>query len=133
MYEFYGDRDADTLLVTYGRLFTEAVTARDIVHKRGGKLGILKLCRIKPIDHRAILFASGFRQIHFFEEGMRSGSVADVFRTLLDEEGYKGAYHVTAVDNTYVQHAPVKNALKELGLDAQSMVDSLTEESGVSV
>ena len=126
-YEFYGDRDAETLLVTYGRLFNEAVEARDLMHKRGGKLGILKLCRIKPIDRRAALFASGFSRIAFFEEGMRSGSVADAFRTMMDEEGYRGSYRAYAVENVYVQHAAVKSTLKTLGLDARSMAERLGE------
>ena len=125
IYEFYGDRDADMLLVTYGRLFLEAVGARDILHKQGKKLGILKLCRIKPIDRRAALFASGFKSIFFFEEGMRSGSVADVFRAMTDDIGYNGGYRVYAVDNVYVQHASVQSSLKALGLDAASMAERL--------
>ena len=132
-YEIYGDRDADVLLVTYGRLFNEAVAAREILKQQGRELCILKLCRIKPIDERAVRLASDFQRIHFFEEGMRSGSVADRFRDMLDEQNYRGSYRVSAVDELYVQHAAVKSSLKELGLDAQSMAQRLTKEAGVSV
>ncbi|MBQ3286189.1 MAG: 1-deoxy-D-xylulose-5-phosphate synthase [Ruminococcus sp.] len=127
-YELYGDRDADTLLVTYGRLFSEAVAAREIMKEQGKELCILKLCRIKPIDERAVKLASDFKNIRFFEEGMRSGSVADVFRDMLDRQNYGGSYKVTAVDNIYVQHASVASTLKTLGLDALSMAQSLMND-----
>ena len=86
---------------------------------------ILKLCRIKPIDPEAVAFAKGYKRIFFFEEGMRSGSVADIFRSILDDIGYSGKYHVRAVENEYVQHAPVQSSLKTLGLDAASMAEQL--------
>lgn len=130
-YEIYGDRDADTLLVTYGRLFSEAVAARETLKEQGRDLCILKLCRIKPIDERAVKLASGFKHIYFFEEGMRSGSVADHFRDLLDQQDFGGSYKVSAVDNIYVQHASVASTLHTLGLDAQSMADSLLSETEV--
>ena len=126
-FDIYGNRDADTLLVTYGRLFNAAAKARDILHKKGKELCILKLCRVKPIDPQAVEFAAGFKHIHFFEEGMRSGSVADVLRDALDGRGFEGRFRVTAVEDAYVQHASVNNTLKHLGLDAQSMADALSE------
>ena len=58
---------------------------------------------------------------------MRSGSVADVFRTMMDELDYGGSYRTYAVDDVYVQHAPVKSSLKSLGLDAPSMAERLGE------
>ena len=132
-YDIYGDKNADTLLITYGRLFNEAASARDILHRQGKDICILKLCRIKPIDPAAVDFAAKFDNIHFFEEGVLSGSTAEMFRTLLDEKGYGGIYHIAAVDNTFVQHASVKSSLKTLGLDAQSMADAVIgSQSGVS-
>ena len=121
-YEFIGDRDCDILIITYGRLFCEAVKARDILASKGKKACILKLCRIKPIDPEAVKTAAKFREIYFFEEGMRSGSVADTMRDMLDDIGYSGSYKVRAVDNVYVRHASVQSSLKALGLDADGMV-----------
>ena len=121
-YEFIGDRDCDILIITYGRLFCEAVKARDILASKGKKACILKLCRIKPIDPEAVKAAAKFCNIYFFEEGMRSGSVADTMRDMLDDIGYSGSYKVRAVDNVYVRHASVQSSLKALGLDADGMV-----------
>jgi len=124
-YEFFGDRDSDALIVTYGRLFCEALKARDILASIGKNVCILKLCRIKPIDPEAVKAAEDFKNIYFFEEGMRSGSVADTMRDMLDDIGYSGSYHVRAVENIYVKHASVQSTLRSLGLDAEGMAAAI--------
>lgn len=126
-YDIFGDRSADTLIVTYGRLFNEAAQAQRLLREQGRTVCVLKLCRIKPIDPEAARFAAGFKRICFFEEGVRSGSVADMLRNMLDKSGFDGSYYVRAVDDGYVQHASVKNTLKALGLDAESMAETAGE------
>lgn len=132
-YDIIGDRDADILLITYGRLFGEAVKAQRMLREKGKEICILKLCRIKPIAPEAVRFAADFQQIRFYEEGIRSGGVAESFRGMLDDLGYGGHYHIVAVEDRFVQHACVKNTLRLLGLDAGAMADSVCrEEGGVS-
>ena len=127
-YDIVGEHDAPVLLVTYGRLFSETAKAQELLKARGVNACILKLCRIKPIDKQAIAFAAGFERIYFFEEGMRSGSVADNLRDQLQKSGWNGAYRVRAVDDTFVQHASVSATLRNLGLDAESMADLAGEQ-----
>ncbi|WP_316630717.1 1-deoxy-D-xylulose-5-phosphate synthase [uncultured Ruminococcus sp.] len=131
-YDIVGDKDADTLLITYGRLFNEAVEARRNLQQQGKKLCILKLCRIKPIDENAVRFAADYPHIRFFEEGMASGGTAQLFRTMLDDLSYSGDYQITAVDDRYVPHASVKNTLKNLGFDAASMARAVQQNEEVS-
>ncbi|MBQ9514689.1 MAG: 1-deoxy-D-xylulose-5-phosphate synthase, partial [Ruminococcus sp.] len=90
---------------------------------------ILKLCRVKPVDPEAVEFAKGFDRIFFFEEGMLSGSVAENFRMLLDEQAYSGSYRVRAINDKYIHHASVAATLSHLGLDAQGMVEVIGEDS----
>lgn len=127
-YDIVGEHDAPVLLVTYGRLFSETAKAQELLKAHGVNACILKLCRIKPIDEKAIEFAAGFERIYFFEEGMRSGSVADNLRDQLQKSGWNGAYRVRAVDDTFVQHASVSATLRNLGLDAESMADLAGEQ-----
>ena len=124
-FDFCGDENADTLLVTYGRLFTEAVKAQRLLREQGREICILKLCRIKPLNPEPVRRACRFRRIFFYEEGMRSGSVADAFLGMLNQLQYDGQYRVRAVEETFVQHAPVQSSLKTLGLDAEAMVSDL--------
>ena len=128
-YDIYGDRNAGVLLITYGRLFCEAVKAAEILKERGVSACVLKLCRIKPIDPSAADFAAGFGHICFFEEGMRSGGVAETMRDLLDERGRHCRYRITAIDEQFVQHAAVAETLRALGLDAAAMADTAGRDS----
>lgn len=128
-YDIYGDRESDVLLVTYGRLFDEAVKAAEMLRKQGIGVCILKLCRIKPIDPAAVQFASDFGRIYFYEEGMLSGSVAMTLRGMLDDLRYRGEYRVRAIDDCFVAHASVCEALHSLALDAESMAKTIGEDS----
>lgn len=127
-YDICGDKNADILLITYGRLFCEAAKAQSLLREKGVNICVLKLCRIKPIDPEAIEFAKVFKKIHFFEEGMLSGSIAETARRLLSEQGYTGTYHAHAVGDKYIHHASVAATLSHLGLDAQAMCDTIEED-----
>ena len=127
-YDIYGDKDADVLIVTYGRLFCEAAKAAQLLRADGISVCILKLCRIKPVDPGAAEFVSRFKRIYFYEEGMLSGSIAHTFRDMLDVKGYTGQYRVTAISGTFVRHSTVAQALSRLGLDAEAMRKAIKED-----
>ena len=127
-YDIVGDRNASVLIVTYGRLFSEAAKAAQQLKEEGVSVCILKLCRIKPVDPEAVSFAAGFQRVFFFEEGMRSGSVAETMRRMLAETSFDGSYTSRAVDDKYIHHASVASALHRLGLDAQGIAAAIKEE-----
>lgn len=127
-YDISGDRGAPILLVTYGRLFCEAVMAAEMLRRDGARLCILKLCTVKPIDPEAVRFAAGFEKICFFEEGMLSGSVAQSLRSLLDERGWSGSYRIAAISEQFIPHATVAETLSALGLDADAMARMIGED-----
>lgn len=124
-YSIYGNRNASRLIVTYGRLFGEAVKARDMLNEYGIKICILKLCKIKPISEEAVKFAKGFKNVHFFEEGMRSGGVAEIFESELMKQKFSGTFRITAVEDMFVPHSKDTVALRALGLDAESMYETM--------
>ena len=126
-YDIVGDRSAQVLLVTYGRLFSKAAQAVTALGKQGISACILKLCTVKPISPAAVDFAAGFGRIFFYEEGMLSGSVAHTFRDMLDSRAYKGDYRVRAIEDGFVRHAAVSSSLSHLGLDADSMAREVSE------
>lgn len=129
-YDIIGERSAGALIVTYGRLFSEAVRAMELLSEQGISVCLLKLCTVKPISAAAVDFAAGFDDIFFFEEGMLSGSVAHSFRDLLDAGGYKGTMSVRAIDEAFVRHAAVSSSLAGLGLDSASMAGTISEAMG---
>lgn len=127
-YDIYGDRNAKKLLITYGRLFSNAVKAYEMLKQKGESVCILKLCKIKPIDAKAIDFAKNFEKIHFFEEGILAGGIGETLDYELTKKGYTGMYKITAIEDKFVPHATVANALKHQHLDADSMCRLILED-----
>ncbi len=127
-YDIYGDRNASKLLITYGRLFSNAVKAYEMLKAENESICVLKLCKIKPIDKKAIEFAMGFDKIHFFEEGILAGGIGETFDYELTKIGYTGLYKVTAIEDRFVQHSSVADALRENHLDADSMYEIMKND-----
>ena len=120
-YDVYGDAGAQTVLVTYGRLFSFACLARERLKKENIPVKILKLNRVKPLDPGAIAFCRQAGRIFFFEEGMRRGGIGEHFSCLLYQQGYRGKIVLHAVKSGFVQQATMGESLSELGLDDKGM------------
>ncbi len=128
-YDLYGHMWADTVIVTYGRLFSEAAKAANLLLKKGKKVKILKLNRIKPIDMDAVDAVIDSKHIFFYEEGVRSGGIGEKFAALLLQKGYKGTYDITAIDDCFVKQAKIPELMKEYKFDCDSIVEKLSSES----
>ena len=122
-FSLYGN--GETLLVTYGRLFTQAVQAAEILRNNGVRTAVLKLNRITPIDPEAINLSSRFHAVFFFEEGVKSGGIGESFGESLLESGFCGKWHLHAVDNGFVPHMTTDEALESLSLTAPQIAHSI--------
>ncbi len=129
-FSIYGDTNADILLVTYGKIFSNICKAYEILKEKGINTAILKLNRIKPIDHEAIKTTLGYKKIYFFEEGMATGGIGEHFYNRISKEGFNGTFKLTAIDNIYVKHAKVDSLLKKLKLDPDSMAETILSDKG---
>lgn len=117
----YGDGKSDVLLVTYGRITDEVCKAADRLRKDHGiSCDILKLNKIFPLEKECIETALKYKNIFFFEEGMKNGGIGSYMISRLAESGFSGRYSITAVEG-FVKQASVKNQLKKYGLDSNSI------------
>lgn len=130
-YDLYGYSKADTVIVTYGRIFCEAAKAVKGLAEYGIKAKVLKLNRIKPIDLEAYNEVITAKRIFFFEEGVRSGGIGEKFAAELLERGYKGNYSLTAVEDCFVKQAKVPELIKDYGFDSQSMIEKIVKTTEV--
>lgn len=126
-YNTYGNKNCKNLLVTYGRLFSYACKAKEILAEQGIEVCILKLCKIKPINREAVEFASTFKNVWFFEEGIKNGGIARNFSDMMIFTNFKGNYHIKAINDKFVKQMSVSEALAMLRLDSQGMVDVITK------
>ena len=132
-YDLYGYLSAKTVIVTYGRLFSEAAKAAKTLMENGVKVKVLKLNRIKPIDEDAIASVLDAENIFFYEEGVRSGGVGEKFAATLLQKGYKGGYSLTAVEDCFVKQAKIPDLIKMHKMDSDSMVEKIMQSQSQEV
>ncbi len=123
-FQFVKDK-TDTLLVSYGRSFSECVKAKSQAHSDAS---LLKLTKIAPIDVRATETAMKFRRVLFVEEGIYTGGIAQQFSSMLLEKGYCGKMKILAIRGEFVPHGAVKDLLSALSIDAEGIAKALKQE-----
>lgn len=126
--DFCVDGNGKIAIVTYGRLYFNAVAAAELLREKGIDVRIIKLEKIKPLPFGAVENALECEAVFFFEEGMRSGGVGERFASLLLENGYKGRYSITAVDDEFVSHASVARLMEKYSMDAEGMARKIEKE-----
>ncbi len=112
----YEENGADTLVVTYGRIYNNVVKAKNITDE----FNLLKLTRIFPIDDEVARIASKYKKVIFFEEGIRNGGIAE--HLLAKLKGFTGEYHIVAIDG-FVKQASVESQLDSVGLSTEKMAE----------
>lgn len=105
--------------ITYGRLFSNAVSALE-----NTDVDIIKMNRIYPVGDELIAVIKTYEMVHFFEEGIRSGGIAEHIGARLMTAGFGGEYFVHAIEDEFVPCMGIDSAFKKYGLDAESMKKS---------
>ncbi len=108
----------DRVIVTYGRLFTEALKAK----KQNDDITVIKLNKIFPIGNEIVEVLNNYKRIDFYEETVLSGGIGEHLSALLCENGFKGKFFIHAIDNKFVPMSTTNSALEKLGLNAENML-----------
>ena len=119
---FVSRGSSNILIITYGRIFDEALRAQETLLSEGINCDILKLTKIWPLAEGFSEEISDYKRIVFFEECMDSGSISEKVADILAESGYTGEYSRVAAKG-YVKQASVKDCLDELGLTSRKMTE----------
>ncbi len=127
-FTWYRSRRSEILLVTYGRMFGQVLTAANELAKNGCFVSVLKLNRIKPIDPACVRVAMSYFRVLFFEEGSRHGGVAEHFGDMLARNNFARSYEIYAIDR-FVPACTVQEGLKLVGLDADGIVAAVRQKS----
>lgn len=117
-----------TLIITYGRLYNEAIKAQKELEKSGINCDILKLTKIFPLDGKLGDEIKQYPRIVFFEESMGEGSISEKVGDILSELGYCGDYSRVTADG-FVKQASVHSCLDKLGLTRCRMADYIRQRS----
>ena len=107
--------------VTYGRIYWNVLESVDMV----GNTDLYKLNKIYPIEAETVERLMRYQHIDFFEEGIRSGGIAEHLAGLLADRDFRGTFTVHAIDGVFVPQATVLTSLKHFGLDTESITEIL--------
>ncbi len=127
-YEVIGNADAEIAIITYGRLYFNAVKAIHMLAEKGINVKIIKLHKIKPLPCGAVDEAMKCKKLFFFEEGMRAGGTGENFASKLLESGYRGSWSLTAVDGEFVSHASIESLMEKYALSGKKMAEKIFDE-----
>lgn len=125
-YDYY-ENGKNILLMTYGRISAEVLKAVKELKEKDIAVSTLVLNKIKPIENFAVKLASGYNNVLFYEEAVKSGSVGQSFADMLFEINYKGNFKHIAVNDEFVPHASVSSLIKKYHLDTESIVKNILE------
>ena len=121
------NNDSDTLLITYGRIYNNLLSAVKILEEKGIKCDAIKLTKIFPINQEVIEISKAYKNIFIFEESMQNGSISEKFTVKLFTQGYKGNIFTKTIES-FLQQATVSSSLKKVGLDSVSMSETVLQE-----
>lgn len=127
-YSEYGQKAKDNLIITYGRLTSEAIEAVDELCRKGINTSLISLNQIKPLPEGFIDKIKSSKKIWFFEEGQHSGGVGERVASALLENGYKGCYSLTAIENKFAEQAKISELMEIYKLNKDEIIKKISGE-----
>ena len=118
----------EIVLVSYGVLFEEILVAKKKLAVKGIDICCIRIKKIFPIDQELIEKLKQFKEIFFFEEGIKNGGIGEHLFLRLFENGFDGKFNLKAIDG-YIKHMSVKEALQELELDSDGIEKEVLKKS----
>ncbi|MBR4035925.1 MAG: 1-deoxy-D-xylulose-5-phosphate synthase, partial [Oscillospiraceae bacterium] len=120
--------DTENLIICYGRHFTQCLKAQQILKEHGISADILKINMVNPVQDGAAMVALDYKNVHFYEEHVENGGVAQRFGIKLIEKGFNGVYRCHCIKNYVIKQATVDQLWKLCNLDYESIIRDIKGE-----
>ena len=128
-FQFYGNPSSKKVIITFGRIFAEAVKCYQKFKEEDEKIAILKLNKVYPINDNLYGYLKNFNKIYIFEEGIVSGGINETLCAGFLNNGIKADIHVSAINNEFVSHMSVDCALEKYNLNSDAMYNIIKEDN----
>lgn len=127
-FQFYGDSTAKTVIITYGRIFANAVECYNKLKDDNINIAILKLNKVFPVNEKIYDSLKNFNKIFIFEEGILTGGINETLCSGLLKNNITSKVIIKAVTDEFIPHMSVNSALKKYHLTADEMYNIIKEE-----
>lgn len=121
-YTVIGDESNKKCIVSYGREFCESAKA----YAELDDVFLIKLNQIKPIDDTVCEHLKKCETVYFYEESIKSGSVGEIFASMLIENDINVHFKHFGIDDEFVKQASVEHQLEHYKLDAKSIIKEVS-------
>ena len=111
---------ANTLVITYGRLYGNVVAAAQRCAQDDALVSVLKLNCIFPLDDAVIKIAARYPRVIFAEEGSLRGGIGEILAARLLQEGFSGCYIIRAIERN-LPPCTVEEGMQMNGLDTDGL------------
>ena len=122
--------EEDTIaLMAVGSMVKTAVTVRERLKEMGYSVTLVNGRFIKPIDTEMIeQLSKNHELLVTMEENVESGGFGEKVRTYVDERKWEMGVLSVCVPDEYVEHGNVELLRKEIGIDADTIVNRIIEK-----
>ena len=119
-------KEKDIALLAVGSMVQTAEKARDMLKEKGYSCTLVNARFVKPIDEENIKeLSKEHKLLVTMEENVASGGYGEKVRTFVDEQELDTEILTVAIPDEYVEHGNVDILKKEVGIDAESVVNRI--------
>lgn len=123
-------REWEIALFAVGSMVRTAEIVRDRLKQEGYSVSLINARFVKPIDEESVLEACrDHRMIVTMEENVKSGGYGEKVLDYMNANGLQNQCINITIPDAYVEHGNVELLKQEIGIDAESIVRRILEES----
>ena len=119
-------RESEIALFAVGSMVKTAEKVREALKERGFSVSLINARFVKPIDEEAVSDAcANHALIVTMEENVESGGYGEKVLSYMERTGKRNKYLNISIPDAYVEHGDVELLKKEIGIDADSIVERI--------
>ena len=123
--------EKEIALLAVGSMVKTATEVRNALKEKGYHVTLVNGRFIKPIDTQMLdRLSQNHKLLVTMEENVESGGFGEKVRSYIDENGYNLSVLSVCVPDEYVEHGNVEILRKEIGIDAESVINKIIQKMG---
>ena len=121
--------EKEIALLAVGSMVKTATEVRNALKEKGYHVTLVNGRFIKPIDTQMLdRLSQNHKLLVTMEENVESGGFGEKVRTYINENGFNLSVLSVCVPDEYVEHGNVEILRKEIGIDAESVVNKIIQK-----
>ena len=120
--------EREIALIAFGSMVKTAVAVREELKKQGRQVTLVNARFAKPLDEEMLLsLLQDHQLIVTMEENVRHGGFGDMVDSFYQNKDVSAQIVNIAIPDEYVEHGNVNILKQEVGLDTQSVLNTIGE------